>query len=496
MKHITLKKLTTLTLIAVMLVATLTGCGKVARKSRKNFTGFYLKETTRGKFDQSVAFSVDRDGNVTYMLSRDMEHRAAAHSGYLEPTEEGADIYLQTQYRSNGNVEGGSSFAKYCPLHVHFSEDGKKLYLASDSSDFNAAVFEVVEEDYFWNYIRNYIPHYEFIIPGEGSVRSEAADEAAPEDAEAAPEAAPEAATEAPEAPEAATEAPEAPEAATEAEETATAAASLSNALSTLNLIDNPTLFEEDGMRFSFDGFKVDEYNYFFDANFKIRNENPDNKKLFIELNSISINGIVWTDNIGRLLRRDSGGLSLTEGAESGQEFSCYAHGMDCAKYEEQLAKINASLATTPLMTVGFDFDIKAGSNGEVRHVSRTLKTALYNEVALNKMLGETTTGLALEGENLAAQVFVRDDGYAVLVRNHGTVPVELMEATVCMNGSEIDRTLGHADTVYPSGGVIFNIPTTEEALRRQYEMGASKPLSLTVDFYSENEVATVELLR
>ena len=59
MKQVTWKKLTTLTLIAVMLVATLTGCGKVAGKSRKNFTGFYLKETTRGKFDRSIAFSVE-----------------------------------------------------------------------------------------------------------------------------------------------------------------------------------------------------------------------------------------------------------------------------------------------------------------------------------------------------------------------------------------------------------------------------------------------------
>ena len=118
-------------LVTLMFATTLTGCGS------KSVDGHYIFEKQQGQ-----VYALEIDGNTATL------HYSVARSSTIEATvektNEGADLYFG---------ESPSTFLNewndFNPMHVKISDDGKKMYLSSDSSGWSAVTFEVVSKAEF-----------------------------------------------------------------------------------------------------------------------------------------------------------------------------------------------------------------------------------------------------------------------------------------------------------------------------------------------------------
>lgn len=118
-------------LAALMLVATLAGCGS------KGVDGYYIYEKQQGQ-----VYALEINGGTAalyYSVAGSTPIEAT-----VDKTDEGADLYFG---------ESPSTFLNewndYNPMHVKISDDGKKMYLSSDSSGWSAVTFEVVSKTEF-----------------------------------------------------------------------------------------------------------------------------------------------------------------------------------------------------------------------------------------------------------------------------------------------------------------------------------------------------------
>lgn len=130
-------KLIVICLMTLMLTAALAGCGS------KGVDGYYIYEKQQG---QIYALEISGDTAALYYSV------AGGHTieASVDKTDEGADLYFG---------ESPSTFLNewndFNPMHVKISDDGKRMYLTSDSSGWSALTFEVVSKKEFDEAIDN-----------------------------------------------------------------------------------------------------------------------------------------------------------------------------------------------------------------------------------------------------------------------------------------------------------------------------------------------------
>lgn len=118
-------------LVTLMLAMTLAGCGS------KGADGYYIFEKKQG---QTYALEINGGAAALYYSVAGSTPIEAT----VDNTDEGADLYFG---------ESPSTFLNewndFNPMHVKISDDGKKMYLSSDSSGWSAVTFEVITKKEF-----------------------------------------------------------------------------------------------------------------------------------------------------------------------------------------------------------------------------------------------------------------------------------------------------------------------------------------------------------
>lgn len=125
---------------AVIVVILLLCCLFLGKKDR--YEGYYIME---GR--PVYALCVNKDGTVTYSSNK---MNWACSTGYIEIGEDRAALYFDRHLNPEAYVE------RFCPLYMTLSEDGKRMYLSSDNSDWYTDTFDVVDKEEYETFAEEY----------------------------------------------------------------------------------------------------------------------------------------------------------------------------------------------------------------------------------------------------------------------------------------------------------------------------------------------------
>lgn len=144
-----MRKIVSFIACIAVLSCILVGCGK------KDYTGYYIYDSGDNKEMVNVAMEIDKDGTVIYLQSEnkigaDRYRWASSHKGTFDKGENEGLAYFTTQvYSYDGCHEEQSDFAKYSPIKLTISEDGKKAFFSADSESWNTDTLDIVSEKEF-----------------------------------------------------------------------------------------------------------------------------------------------------------------------------------------------------------------------------------------------------------------------------------------------------------------------------------------------------------
>ena len=142
MKEKNLTKKIILGCMMVLLTFTLFGCGSKTKK----VDGYYTMTVDAQVGMGHDHYAIEINGSdVVYHTDR---YGSDGHSikGNIEYGDDGtANIYIP-----DINL---CSYTKFCPLHVELSDDGKRMYLSSDNSDWNTDTYDVVSKADFDDFV-------------------------------------------------------------------------------------------------------------------------------------------------------------------------------------------------------------------------------------------------------------------------------------------------------------------------------------------------------
>ena len=239
-------------------------------------------------------------------------------------------------------------------------------------------------------------------------------------------------------------------------------------------------IYNENGVEFVFAGCMVEGDQIWF--NFHLSNQNPDNKKVFVSFNSVSADGFELEN--GTMLEFNSRNPAA-EGIAVGEEadISCVGH---TYQFENVLEKLGETIETMPLGTLSFCYDFKIGSDSEYEKKLSELKTSLYREGDIEAFRG-TYVGSATAGSN-SIDVYTKSGSFGItsIAVNTGEDNYGGFIHTF-VNGKPADELNAIPNTmtgVYPGGSIIvFHTDKTDEELRKEYEIGSSEILEITVAY-------------
>ncbi|MBR0093411.1 MAG: hypothetical protein IJP92_17120 [Lachnospiraceae bacterium] len=275
--------------------------------------------------------------------------------------------------------------------------------------------------------------------------------------------------------------------------------------------VPDPVLFDQDGVRVTFDGCTTDGEDVMSHAAFlfTVENNNPDNKKFFLGMKAFGVNGIVL-ENIGSL-HTDTGGWYEYDGLESGETLHLKAE----AQYGLTLARacdaLGIAAADFPIETVTFVFDARVGSDNEFERMNVVCKTEAWQNESFRNAFGEyagTISNHAHYDVLTELDVYGKMDDkglMAVLCPSKelgdpfaiGDYP-ETSWISFAVNGKQAYPTAGlgeeggWTDTAYLYPGFVYvtRLYLTEDELRKQLEIGNSEPMEIQLRIDSYGDVA------
>ena len=279
---------------------------------------------------------------------------------------------------------------------------------------------------------------------------------------------------------------------------------------SSIEVQDN-ILYDENGVKITYTGAEVSEDNKYLNFSFHISNQNSDNKKATVMLKSASINGILFMIDERRDL--GNGDFDILAGEEKDMEFEKSGYIDD---YTAKLPLLGESIDTLPVETLSFLYTIKIGKDAEEEVKLAELKTTKYNDGDLNGLFG-TCVAEGHDEKSNGISVYIKTGDFgvtatAVSARDYTNinyfeydVPYS-SNVSLSFNGNVYTGTFGMSPdeltktgltysvasaTVYPgSAALLCSMNLTDDIiqnLRREYEVGNSEPIEITLDYLQDN---------
>ena len=243
-------------------------------------------------------------------------------------------------------------------------------------------------------------------------------------------------------------------------------------------------IYQENGVEFSFTGCTADVERITFQ--FHISNQNPDNKKVSVFFSSASANGLSVGDSSLLSFNKGVGGLPVGEEAD----ISCV---VDIHSFEAILKMLGLTVETAPIQTLAFDYQIQIGSDAELEEKHAELKTSAYQGGSLEAAWGDKIGSAAVAGNTL--DIYAKQGGFGIVAlavnRGEGACTGSIGTSVNGKNadglnegGSGRSAAAGTRLVVYPgNAGILFYTEKTDEEIRREYEIGGSETMEITVSY-------------
>ncbi len=238
--------------------------------------------------------------------------------------------------------------------------------------------------------------------------------------------------------------------------------------------VDDPILYDENGVRLSFDTIKKDVGDEDM-ISFRLENNNPDNKKAIIENMSVNLNGLV---------PGSQGQVTVNSGESA--DVVIYTSINDLKTILEKL-----DVTDMPIETVGVCFDIKVGSESEPTRICKVLKTGNYNENDMNTLYGEYATSAELTRRDdfmLTAPVdfYLKENshgGITLVVLNKSEYSLNPDWLTVYANGNSLNSFDGYyiSDELFPNSIGFYRVDMTVDEIRKANEIGNNEQMTISV---------------
>ncbi|MBR5969385.1 MAG: hypothetical protein IK016_03465 [Lachnospiraceae bacterium] len=272
--------------------------------------------------------------------------------------------------------------------------------------------------------------------------------------------------------------------------------------------VTDPVLFEKDGVRVTFDGCTTDGEADYAPSTFRftVENNNPDNKKFFIDMKAFGVNGILLSSNIS--LNASSGTWYKSDGVEGGETLKLetkYEYGAILARACKAL---NISAADFPIETVAFVFDAKVGSDSEYERMGVVCRTDAWQNESFKNAFGEYAGTISnnayydvlteldvygkVDGNGLTAVLYPSkelSDPFAIGdYPETSWISFAVNERIANPTAGVEDENGGWIDTQYtfPGFAYVTRLYLTEDELRKQLEIGNSETMNiqLRIDSY------------
>ncbi len=281
-------------------------------------------------------------------------------------------------------------------------------------------------------------------------------------------------------------------------------------AFSSIEVQDN-IVFDENGVTITYTGAVLSDDNKNLNFGFHITNNNPDNKRATVMLKCAAINGILFmTDG-----RRDfgNGDFDILVGEEKDLTFEKSGN---IESYSSLLPLLGESIETLPVETLSFLYTVKIGKDAEEEVKLAELKTTKYSESDISGLFG-TCVAEGHDEKSTGVSIYVKSGDFGVTATavntrdytniNYFEYDVPYSSAvSLSFNGNVYTGTFGMSPddiaktgviyqvpsaTVYPGGAVILcSMNMTDDTLmnlRREFEVGNSDPVEITLDYLQDN---------
>ncbi|MBE5894068.1 MAG: hypothetical protein E7285_00205 [Lachnospiraceae bacterium] len=255
-------------------------------------------------------------------------------------------------------------------------------------------------------------------------------------------------------------------------------------AFTNLNVTNN-VIFNENGVSLTFDSF--DEANTMF---LTLENNNDSNKKVFLYINDIYVNGINITPEYTslRYLAENDIRMPFTE-LETGNSTQLCFENLNYDLVEEVYGKLGTDYNNSPFETIQIDYQIQIGTGEEAITNSIVIQTDNYNSDSFSSLFGEHFTTLEITEEYttdiVVAETYGRFSDTNAVFYIEGITPGtgngETRIGYFFINNVELANNTDYT-MYYLNDGLLLIINHSEDELRRQCEIGNDEPLNVILD--------------
>lgn len=267
-------------------------------------------------------------------------------------------------------------------------------------------------------------------------------------------------------------------------QQTATATVdTIGKALTNISMADN-TIFSENGVTLTYDCYDAETQKMFF----TLENNNDSNKKAFLHIEGIYINGIGIMDSYhnNRLFISDGVG-NAEDGIENASTVQLEYYIGELVQLDKLYTSLGTNYTNSPFETVQFDYRLQIGSNSDFVYGSSLMQTTLYANDSFTSFFGEPLTTLevanASDSNTSVLETYgnLTDTKWIFAIKSETFEKLNVSINHVWVNGAELDANADYTIYNLPNGR-LYIMNYSEDELRKKCEIGNDEPLNVNVD--------------
>lgn len=286
--------------------------------------------------------------------------------------------------------------------------------------------------------------------------------------------------------------------------------------------IDNPVVYSENGVTLTFDGFEKDtSYENVNNIKIKVENNNPDNKKVYVEIHHVTINNML-SDEFVCYCEQENGEEFVQAGESTmiNVRHSMHLNSDDEYSMFYELQQDRLEVPDNKIQTIGIYYNIRIGTDSEREERAAILNTSDYKEGYLESFYGDYVTSIEVptamhyymynyyECAEPEAECNINMDGKGIIeiykkktesgtvfvLKNTDEEFINYNHSVMRVNGEDIRELNEAADNTFinmimGNGGIaVFEFSASADEIRSAYEISNDVPLTLSLTIVDHNQ--------
>lgn len=248
--------------------------------------------------------------------------------------------------------------------------------------------------------------------------------------------------------------------------------------------VTNNVIFSENGVTLTYDYYDAETQKMFF----TLENNNDSNKKAFLHIEGIYINGIGIMDSYhnNRLFISDGVG-NAEDGIENSNTVQLEYYIGELVQLDKLYTNLGTNYTESPFETIQFDYRLQIGSNSDFVYDSTLMQTTHYANDSFSSLFGEQLTSLevanASDSNTSILETFgnFTDTKWIFAIKSETFEKLNVSTNHVWVNGAELDANADYTIYNLPNGR-LYIMNYSEDELRKKCEIGNDEPLNVNVD--------------